>query len=66
MEDQIKEDELRDYYRVRGITYTDYLSGAKDAPKHRFEPGTTAKDINYYSYLCGNHDTHCDPCDFKS
>jgi len=46
-----------------GVTYEDYLSGA---PTHSFEEGISAKDISYYSYLCGNFDTHCDPCDFKS
>lgn len=44
-------------------TYGDYLSGA---PGSTFHEDTTAKDINYYSYLCGEYDTHCDPCDFNS
>jgi len=50
-------------YGKSDLTYKDYLDGA---PKKKFDANTTSKDINYYSFLCGQYDTHCDPCGYKA
>lgn len=59
----VNSEKWKSTYQNSGVDYGDYLSGA---PSNKFDKDATAKDINYYSYLCGQYDTHCDPCDFKS
>jgi len=63
MEKLIQQNKWEAVYGKSDLTYNDYLEGA---PQNRFDENTTAKDINYYSFLCGQYDTHCDPCDYKS
>lgn len=59
-----------DYYASGKYYYRQ--SGLSESKRSYYTPGAkvnkddTAKDVNYYSFLCSQYDTTCDPCDLKS
>ena len=63
MEQLIRQHKWNGHFGKSDLTHRGDRDGA---PGKKFDDKTTAKDVNYYSFLCGQYDTHCDPCDYRS